>query len=91
MIILKQNGSSDCVIGLPFKNMQVHKQRTATLHESAKYKSYFQFSSRKYMYLVQCLLQYTNCFKKKSIIINDIRLSQNKCCVQAFKIKVQLP
>lgn len=24
------------------KNMQVHKQRKATLHESAKYKGYFQ-------------------------------------------------
>lgn len=42
MIILKQNGSSDCVIGLPLKKMQVNKQRKATLHESAKYKGYFQ-------------------------------------------------
>lgn len=37
------------------KNMQVHKQRKATLHESAKYEGYFQgFFSRKYIYLVQC-------------------------------------
>lgn len=72
MIILKQNGSSDCVIGLPFKNMQVHKQRTATLHESAKYKSYFQFSSRKYMYLVQCyIITIHYLFKKKGIVIYD--------------------
>lgn len=33
LIVLQDNHS---------KNMQVHKQRKATLHESAKYKGYFQ-------------------------------------------------
>lgn len=65
LIVLQDNRS---------KNMQVHKQRKATLHESAKYKGYFQgffpentctwYNVNNNMLIV----------KKKGIIINNIRL-----------------